>query len=217
MTGFERLMQYLSLNGRYVWDQFLTHFLISVYGVLFAAIIAIPVGFYIAKHKKMANWVIGMANIMQTVPSLATISMLMLAFGLGANTVILTVFLYSLLPIIKNTYAGVRNVDRTLIDAARGMGMTNLQLTFKVELPLASSVIMAGIRNALVLAIGVTAIGTFIGAGGLGDLIQRGVNATDGGPIILAGAIPTALMAIILDAGLGFLEKRLDPSTRTSK
>lgn len=217
MSGYERFVQYLTHNGSYIWNQFIVHFLISIYGVLFAAIIAIPIGFYIAKHKKMADWVIGAANIMQTIPSLATISMLMLAFGLGANTVVLTVFLYSLLPIIKNTYAGVRNVDDALIDAARGMGMTSVQLIFKVELPLASSIIMAGLRNALVLAIGVTAIGTFIGAGGLGDLIQRGVNATDGGPIILAGAIPTALMAIILDAGLGFLERRLDPSHKSSQ
>lgn len=104
MNGLERFIQYLSLNKSYVWEQFSTHFLISIYGVFFAAIIAIPVGFYIAKHKKLANWVIGLANIMQTIPSLATISMLMLAFGLGARTVILTVFLYSLLPIIKNTY-----------------------------------------------------------------------------------------------------------------
>lgn len=94
------------------------------------------------------------------------------------------------------------------------MGMTRLQLTFMVELPLSLSVIMAGIRNALVLGIGITAIGTFIGAGGLGDIITRGVNATDGGAIILSGAIPTALMAIISDFVLGIIEKKLDPTRK---
>ena len=135
----------------------------------------------------------------------------MLAMGLGPNTVIATVFVYSLLPILKNTYAGVRNVDRAVMDSAKGMGMTRWQQTYKVELPLALSVIMAGVRNALVVGIGIAAIGTFIGAGGLGDIIQRGVNATDGAAIILAGAIPIALMAVIMDVVFGLIERYLDP------
>ena len=127
------------------------------------------------------------------------------------NTVIVTVFLYSLLPIIKNTYTGIQNVDKNLMDAAKGMGMTRWQSLYMVEIPLSMSVIMAGIRNALVVAIGITAIGAFVGAGGLGDIIVRGTNATNGGAIILAGALPTALMAIISDLVLGFLERRLEP------
>lgn len=107
LSGLEQFIQYMTQNAGYVWDQFMTHFLISIYGVLFAAIVAIPIGFYIAKRSKLADWVIGAANTIQTIPSLATISILMLGFGLGANTVILTVFLYSLLPIIKNTYAAL--------------------------------------------------------------------------------------------------------------
>lgn len=217
MNIFEQLWYYVQQNGPYLWDQFSRHFLISIYGVVFAAVVAIPIGFYIARHSKLADWVVGAANVIQTIPSLALLSILMLGFGIGVNTVIITVFLYSLLPIIKNTYAGVRNVDNALLDAATGMGMTRWQLTYKVEFPLALSVIMAGLRNALVVAIGITAIGTFIGAGGLGDIIQRGVNATDGGAIILAGAIPTALMAVFCDLILSFLEKRLDPSSRVRK
>lgn len=217
MGTIEQFFYYFQQNGSYVWDQFSRHFLISIYGVLFAAIIAIPLGFYIARHTKLADWVIGIANIIQTLPSLAVLSLLMLVMGLGANTVVVTVFLYSLLPILKNTYAGVRNVDRAVMDSAKGMGMTRWQQTTKVELPLASSVIMGGIRNALVVGIGITAIGTFIGAGGLGDIIQRGVNATDGGAIILAGAIPTALMAVIMDVIFAFIENRLDPTNRSSQ
>ncbi|WP_272928066.1 ABC transporter permease [Alkalibacterium sp. MB6] len=217
MTILEQLFYYVQQNGPYLWEQFLRHFLISIYGVLLAAIIAIPLGFYIARHGKLADWVIGIANVIQTIPSLAMLSILMLGFGIGTNTVIITVFLYSILPIIKNTYAGVKNVDNALLDAGKGMGMTWWQLTYKVELPMALSVIMAGLRNALVVGIGVTAIGTFIGAGGLGDIIQRGVNASSGGAIILAGAIPTALMAVLADLVLAWLERRLDPSSRARK
>lgn len=217
MNIWEQLIYYVQQNGPYLWEQFVRHFLISIYGVIFAAIVAIPLGFWIARHAKLADWVVGAANVIQTVPSLAMLSILMLGFGIGVTTVIITVFLYSILPILKNTYAGVKNVDNSLLDAAKGMGMTRWQLTYKVELPMALSVIMAGLRNALVVAIGVTAIGTFIGAGGLGDIIQRGVNASSGGAIILAGAIPTALMAVIADLVLAWLERKLDPSSHVRK
>jgi osmoprotectant transport system permease protein len=137
------------------------------------------------------------------------LSILMLGLGLGVSTVIVTVFLYALLPIIKNTYTGMLNVNDAYLDAGKGMGMTKLQVLWMIEIPLSLSVILAGIRNAMVLAIGITAIGTFVGAGGLGDIIIRGTNATNGGAIILAGALPTALMAIIVDLVLGALENRL--------
>ncbi|HQZ19270.1 MAG: ABC transporter permease [Trichococcus flocculiformis] len=217
MNTLQQLLYYYRENAGYVFEQFTRHFLISIYGVLFAAIVAIPLGFWIARHKKLADWIIGAANVIQTIPSLALLSILMLGLGLGSDTVIATVFLYSLLPIIKNTYTGVRNVDAALLDTGKGMGMTRMQLTYLVELPLSLSVIMAGLRNALVVAIGITAIGTFIGAGGLGDIISRGVNATNGTAIILAGAIPTALMAVLADWLLGLMEKRLDPSSKVKR
>ena len=217
MNTLQQLLYYYRENAGYVFEQFTRHFLISIYGVLFAAIVAIPRGFWIARHKKLADWIIGAANVIQTIPSLALLSILMLGLGLGSDTVIATVFLYSLLPIIKNTYTGVRNVDAALLDTGKGMGMTRMQLTYLVELPLSLSVIMAGLRNALVVAIGITAIGTFIGAGGLGDIISRGVNATNGTAIILAGAIPTALMAVLADWLLGLMEKRLDPSSKVKR
>ncbi|MGG5314796.1 ABC transporter permease [Enterococcus sp. AZ072] len=217
MNTFQQFFEYFQVNGGYVFSQFYRHFLISIYGVLFAAVVGIPVGIFISKHYKLANWVIRIANIIQTIPSLAMISILMLGLGLGANVVILTVFLYSLLPIIKNTYTGMRQVDRNALDVGKGMGMTSFQRLYMIELPLSVSVIMAGIRNALVVAIGITAIGAFVGAGGLGDIIIRGTNATDGTAIILAGALPTALMAIITDWLLGLVERRLDPATKTSK
>ena len=217
MNVFQQFFYYFQENGSYIFAQFIRHFLISIYGVLFAAVVGIPVGIMISRRRKIANWVIRLANIIQTIPSLAMISILIIGLGLGVNVVIVTVFLYSLLPIIKNTYTGMIQVDKNILDVGKGMGMTARQRLFMVELPLSVSVIMAGIRNALVVAIGITAIGAFVGAGGLGDIIIRGTNATDGTSIILAGALPTALMAIITDWLLGILERRLDPASKKSQ
>lgn len=217
MNIFQQFFYYFQENGSYIFAQFIRHFLISIYGVLFAAVVGIPVGIMISRRRKLANWVIRLANIIQTIPSLAMISILIIGLGLGVNVVIVTVFLYFLLPIIKNTYTGMIQVDKNILDVSKGMGMTARQRLFMVELPLSVSVIMAGIRNALVVAIGITAIGAFVGAGGLGDIIIRGTNATDGTSIILAGALPTALMAIITDWLLGILEKRLDPASKKSQ
>ncbi len=212
MELLRETLAYYSLNGGYVLEQFWRHFLISVCGVLLASAVAIPTGFLIARRGRLARWVVGAANVVQTVPSLALMSILMLGLGLGARTVIATVLLYSLLPIVRNTCAGIRGIRPQVLDAARGMGMTALQTVLRVELPLALSVIMAGVRNALVVAVGVTTIGTFIGAGGLGDIISRGVNVANGSAIIVAGALPTALMAVCADIVLGLLERGLDPT-----
>lgn len=217
MNLIREIYKYYALNHLVVLEQFSRHFLIAIYGVLFAAIIGIPIGFFIARRKSLSPWVIGAANVIQTVPSLALMSILMLGLGLGPTTVIATVFLYSLLPIIKNTYTGLVNIQAEYIDAALGMGMRRIDLIFKVELPLTISIIMAGIRNALVVGIGVTAIGTFIGAGGLGDIISRGVNVANGSAIIIAGALPTALMALFSDIILMIIERRLDPQNKIRK
>lgn len=212
MELLRETLAYYSLNGSYVLEQFWKHFLISVCGVLLASAVAIPTGFLIARRGRLARWIVGTANVIQTVPSLALMSILMLGLGLGARTVIATVLLYSLLPIVRNTCAGIRGIPPQVLDAARGMGMTALQTVLRVELPLALSVIMAGVRNALVVAVGVTTIGTFIGAGGLGDIISRGVNVANGSAIIIAGALPTALMAVCADIVLGLMERGLDPT-----
>ncbi|WP_167627904.1 ABC transporter permease [Listeria valentina] len=217
METLKQLIDYYATNGSYVMEEFWRHFLMSIYGVLFASIVAIPLGIYIARKKRLANWVIQIANIIQTIPALAMLAVLMLVLGLGTNTVVLSLFLYSLLPILKNTYTGIQNVDSALLESGKAMGMTKWQVLRMVELPLSLSVIMAGIRNALVIAIGVAAIGTFVGAGGLGDIIVRGTNATNGTAIILAGAIPTALMAIITDLLLGWVERAINPVKNKKK
>lgn len=209
------VIMYYTQNASYVFEQFLRHFLISIYGVLFASILAIPLGFAVARKRKLSRLTISIANVMQTIPSLAMLAILMFLIGTGPDTVVFAVFLYAILPILKNTVSGINSVTPELVDAARGMGMTKLQLMTKVELPLAISIIMGGIRNALVLAIGVTAVGTFIGAGGLGDIITRGITVANGSPIIIAGAIPTALMAVLADFLLGIIENKLTPRTFT--
>lgn len=210
---WRQLLYYYEMNGSYVFDQFTRHFLMAIYGVLFASIIAIPVGFYLARNTKVADWVLGIANVIQTVPSLAMLSILMLAVGLGPNLVVITVFIYSLLPILMNTYAGVRSVDDNILDVGKGMGMTKWQVIYKIEFPLSISVIMGGIRNAFIMGVGVATLGTFVGASGLGDILQLGVNAADGTSIILAGVIPITVMAVIGDLVLSWLENRLDPTS----
>ena len=211
------LYEYYTLNFGYLMELFFKHLLMSIYGVLFACIIGIPIGILIARYSKLAWPVITIANIIQTVPAIAMLAILMLALGLGPSTVVFAVFLYSLLPIIKNTYTGIKEVDNNIKDAGKGMGMTNNQVMRMIELPLSLSVIIGGIRIALVVAIGIVAIGSFIGAPTLGDIIIRGTNSTDGTVFILAGAIPIALIAILIDIGLRLLEKKLDPTHRSSK
>lgn len=211
---WQQLIYYYQQNGAYVFDQFTRHFLMAIYGVVFAAILAIPLGFYLARNIKIADWILGIANVIQTIPSLALLSLLMLVVGLGSNLVVLTVFIYSVLPILRNTYAGVRSVDKNILDVGKGMGMTKWQVIYKIELPLSMSVIMGGIRNAFIMAVGVATLGTFVGASGLGDILQQGVNANEGASIILAGVLPISLMAIIGDVFLSWLENKLDPTTR---
>lgn len=213
---FEQLISYYQTNSGYLFELFINHFLMSVYGVLFASIIGIPLGIIIARFGKLSGVIITLANIIQTVPVIAMLAMLMLVIGLGINTVIFTVFLYALLPIIKNTYTGINEVDINIKDAGKGMGMTRNQVLRMIELPLSLSVIIGGIRIALVVAIGVVAVGSFIGAPSLGDVVIRGTNATDGTLFILAGALPIVVIVILIDIILRLAEKKLDPATQTN-
>ncbi|UEX90178.1 ABC transporter permease [Staphylococcus ratti] len=214
---FQQLWDYYHTNFGYLWELFLNHLLMSLYGVLFAAIVGIPLGIIIARYGKLSTAVITVANVIQTVPVIAMLAILMLGMGLGMNTVIFAVFLYALLPIIKNTYTGIQGVDANIKDAGKGMGMTRNQVLRMIELPLSLSVIIGGLRIALVVAIGVVAVGSFIGAPTLGDLIIRGTNATDGTLFILAGALPIVLIVLIVDILLRMLEKKLDPVNRRTK
>ncbi len=179
--------------------------------ILLAIAVGIPLGILITRKPALQQPVIAGANIIQTIPSLALFGFLLPTPWIGdraGRLAILALTLYALLPLIRNTYAGIKGVDHAIVEAARGMGLTDWQLLFKVELPLAASVILAGVRVAVVISVGLATIAAAIGAGGLGELIFRGLAMVNNN-VILAGAIPAALMALAADTLLGWLEQRL--------
>ena len=181
--------------------------------MLVALLVGIPLGIALVRRRLLRRWVLGAADVIQTVPSLALFGFLIpvpFLGGIGAGTAIVALTLYALLPILRNTYAGIAGVDSAVLETARAMGMTPRQILWKVELPLSMGVILAGVRVAAVISIGVATIAAAIGAGGLGVFIFRGV-AIVSNRVILAGAIPAALMAIAVDLLLGFVEQRLTP------
>ena len=176
-----------------------------------ALIIGLPLGVALVRRRTLQRWVLGVANVVQTIPSLALFGFLIPVpwiGGVGASTAIVALALYALLPILRNTATGIEEVDGAVIESARGMGMTPRQVLWQVELPLAAPVLLAGIRVATVLCIGVTTIAAAIGAGGLGVFIFRGVSMVNN-QVILAGAIPAALLAILADSALGILQWRM--------
>jgi osmoprotectant transport system permease protein len=176
-----------------------------------ALAIGLPLGIALVRRVALQRWVFGAANIIQTIPSLALFGFLIPVpwiGGVGAGTAIVALSLYSLLPILRNTCTGITGVDASVIESARGMGMTSRQVLWQVQLPLAAPVLLAGIRVATAISIGVTTIAAAIGAGGLGVFIFRGVAMVNN-QVILAGAIPAALLAVLADFGLGFLQRRV--------
>lgn len=186
------------------------HLQLTGTAIISSILIGVPLGIFITRHERLANPVLAIANIFQTIPSIAFFGILIPILGIGKKTAILVLFLYALLPIIKNTYTGIKEVSPFMIDAGKGMGMTNAQILRMVELPQALSVIMAGVRIATVINIGTTTIAAYIGGGGLGDLIFKGIQMYRN-DMILAGAIPAALLAIIADKLLGYVELKLTP------
>lgn len=191
----------------------LEHLWLVVVSMAIAILIGVPVGILVTRRPRLREPVIGGANIIETIPSLALFGFLLPApwLGVRADRIAITALaLYALLPIIRNTYVGITGVDPGVREAARGMGLTDRQLLYRVELPLSMSVILAGIRTATVLSIGIATIAAAIGAGGLGEFIFRGLAMVNDS-LILAGAIPAAILALGADLGLGWLESRLRP------
>jgi osmoprotectant transport system permease protein len=187
------------------------HLTLVVISMLIAIAIGVPTGLAIVGHPRLRSAALALASIFQTIPSLALFGFLIplpLIGGIGARTAIVALVLYALLPILRNTYVGLTGVDPAVLEAAEAMGMTESQILFRVRLPLATSFILAGVRTATVITIGVATIAAAIGAGGLGTFIFRGV-AMVSDAVILAGAIPAALLALIADFLLGTLERRL--------
>ena len=202
-----------SALARDILDLTLAHLFLVSFSMGIAAALAIPAGILLTRRTSLQRWVLGFANIMQTVPSLALFGFLIpLPFlgGIGKHTAIVALVLYALLPILRNTLTGILNVDPTVRESAIAMGMTGRQLLWEVELPLATRTILAGLRIATVTTIGTATIAAAIGGGGLGVFIFRGLASVDT-TLLLAGAVPAALMALAADRGLEWVEHKLSP------
>ena len=195
------------------------HVVLVGVSTLIAVAIGVPLGIAVTRRRRLRTIVLGATNVLQTVPSLALFGFLLplpLLGGIGARTAIVALVVYALLPIVRNTFVGIDSVDTAVRDAAVGMGMTEREVLRLVELPLAMPVILAGIRTATVIGVGVATIAAAIGAGGLGDFIFRGLAMVDNG-VILAGAVPAAVLALALDGALHLLERRIDWRARSER
>jgi len=191
-----------------VLSALLVHLEMTFLGVALSSVIGIAAATLLRKAPRAAKAVLAVVDVIQTVPTLAMLTFLMLVFGLNNTTVIAAIVLYSLFPIVRNTYVGMTGVDRGIIRAGKGSGMTELQIYTKVELPLALPVILSGIRLALISALGIATTGVLIGAGGLGMLVWRGIQ-TRNTLMMLSGAVPVSLLAVAFDYLLSYLEKKL--------
>ncbi len=194
----------------------LEHLYLSFTAIFIAILISLPLGIFISRNQRVAEFYIGITAVFQTIPSLALFGFLVPILGIGFETALIALIIYALLPILRNTYTGITGVDEGVIEAGKGMGMTGSQILFKIELPLSLPFLMAGIRTATVLTVGVATLATFVGAGGLGDVIWRGLQSYNNN-LVLAGAIPVALLALLFDFVLKILEKKTTPKGLKSK
>lgn len=205
------MLDFLANNGTQLLMKTWEHFYISLTAVVVGILVAVPLGILLTRIPKIAGFVIGTVGVVQTFPSLAILAFFIPILGVGKIPAIAALFFYSMLPILRNTFTGVKEVNKSLLEAGSGMGMSNWQRIMHVELPLATPVIMAGIRVSTVYLIGWATLASFIGAGGLGDYIFNGLNLYRP-DLILAGAIPVTIMALLTDLFFGYLENRLTPT-----
>ncbi|SEA42975.1 ABC transporter permease/substrate-binding protein [Pedobacter hartonius] len=206
MDQTQSFWQFIDQQSYKLWSQTWAHIGLTMISLILAIIIAVPIGILIARKQKLSGVVLGFAGVLQTIPSIALLGIMIPFLGIGPKPAILALFLYALLPIIRNTYTGIMEVNPAVTDAAKGMGMSKWQILTKVELPLAFPVLMAGIRTATVINVGVATLAAYIAAGGLGEFIFGGI-ALNNSNMILAGAIPAALLAIALDFLLSLVQK----------
>jgi len=203
------LFDYMLRNRSEVLARSFEHIGLVAASMAIALVLGLPLGIALVRRSVLQRWVFGAANVVQTIPSLALFGFLIPVpwiGGVGSGTAIVALSMYALLPILRNTCTGIAGVDPSVIESARGMGMTSRQVLWQVQLPLAAPVLLAGIRVATAISIGVTTIAAAIGAGGLGVFIFRGVAMVNN-QVILAGAIPAALLAVAADVVLGFLQR----------
>jgi osmoprotectant transport system permease protein len=203
-------MDYLNNNMATFLQSLMRHIEIVAISVLIGAFVSIPLGIYLTRHKRLALFVLAFAGTVQTIPGLVMLGFALILFGIGLMPALIVLSIYSILPILRNTYIGISQVDSSYVEAGRGIGMTDFQVLFKVELPLAASSIMSGIRISTVYTVSWATLAGMIGAGGLGDLIWTGLS-TYNKTYILAGALPSAILAFVFSGLLGLLQRVLTP------
>ncbi|MGO4889877.1 ABC transporter permease [Anaerobacillus sp. MEB173] len=199
-----------------IMNGLMQHIFMTVVTMSIVLAIAVPLGIYLTRNQKFADPIIGVTGVFQTIPSIALFGFLMPFVGIGLKPTIIALVMFALLPVLRNVYTGIKEVDPALISAGKGMGMTDRQILFTIQIPLALPVIMAGIRTATIMTIGVATIAAFIGAGGLGEIIFRGVSLMRN-ELTLAGAIPAAALALTADFLLKRIEKWVSPHRRAKK
>lgn len=209
-------MSFLIENFSQLTLKILEHLFMSMSALLLGVLVAVPLGLLISRNKKVSNIIISISSVLQTIPSLALLAMMVPIFGVGKLPAIIALFIYSLLPILRNTVLGMNSVNEDVVDAAKGMGLTPKQLIFKVQIPLSIGVIMSGIRLSAIYVIAWTSLASYIGAGGLGDFIFNGL-ANYNFAFIIMGTIPITLMALIVDGLLGLLEESLIPKFKSQQ
>ncbi|MCY4512912.1 MAG: ABC transporter permease subunit [Bdellovibrionales bacterium] len=200
------LFNYYLSKKRYFFKILVEHLILVFVSLFFALLFSIPMGIWAVRNSKVEKVVFSIVNTLQTVPSIALLGLLIPFLGIGFAPAVTALFLYSLLPLIRNTFEGIRNVEGSYIEASAGIGLTAWQILVFVQMPLALPVILAGVRTATVIVVGMATLAAYIGAGGLGDPIFRGIATLDS-RLIFLGAVPACLLAVILDVGIGFLEK----------
>lgn len=208
-------MDFLATNGSELLLKTGEHFYISTMALLLGVLVAVPLGIALTRFKRYSGFIISLVSILQTVPSLALLALMIPLFGIGKLPAIVALFIYSLLPILRNTFIGISNVDSNIVDSAKGMGLTDNQVVLQVKLPLAAPVILSGIRLAGVYVIAWATLAAYIGAGGLGDYIFNGLNVYDQ-EMIIWGTLPVTLLALLADFLLGKLEKAVSPQTTSA-
>ncbi|MGI6575216.1 MAG: ABC transporter permease [bacterium] len=205
-----KLLNYMLNNLDRIGVGAIEHLGIATIALFLALLVAIPIGIFLTRKEKLAQPTLGLANVIMTIPSLALLAFMLPILGIGNRPAVAALFLYALMPIMRNTYTGIKRVSPSLIEAARGMGMTDFQVLYSVELPIAFSFIFAGVRTTFVILIGWTTLAAFIGGGGLGQLIWSGLNTANYN-LIYSGAIPAAILALLTDFILGHVENWLTP------
>ncbi|MCH3963239.1 MAG: ABC transporter permease subunit [Clostridium sp.] len=216
MNSIVEFFNFVANRSEEILKLFFQHIELTLLAVVIAVLIGVPLGILIEKNKKISSIIIGIANIIQAIPSLALLGFLIPVIGIGSKPAVVMVILYSLLPIIKNTYTGLVGINPNIIEAAEGMGMTEPQILKIVKLPLALPVIMAGIRISAVTAVGLMTIAAFVGAGGLGYMVFTGVQSVNN-DMILSGAIPACILALIIDFSIGSIEKSVTRKKRRKR